>query len=93
MIPTISIVIIESDSSAQNDIAGVLEPFGSQVGILATAADLQGGLQTIQSNTPHVVLLDVKDLDQGVKETSFIVSRWPRPRYLPLPPKRILIGY
>ena len=84
MIPTISIVIIESDSSAQNDIAGVLEPFGSQVGVVATAADLQGGMKSLQASTPQIVLLEAKDVEQGVKETSFIVSRWPETKVFAL---------
>lgn len=78
MIPTLSIVILESDSSARNAIGGVLKSFGGQVGVVATATNLQGGMKSLQTSTPHIVLLEVKDVEQGVKETSFIVSRWPQ---------------
>ncbi|WP_279342290.1 AAA family ATPase [Geotalea sp. SG265] len=84
MMPLISMALIGNDTVARNDITGAIRSFNGQVGILATAADLQGGLRTIQANTPNVVLLEIGDLERGVKETSFIVSRWPETKVFAL---------
>lgn len=84
MMPIISLALIGNDTVARNDIAGTIRSFNGQVGILATASDLQGGIKTLQTSKPNVVLLEVKDLEQGVKETSFIASRWPETKVFAL---------
>jgi pilus assembly protein CpaE len=84
MILPLSMMIFDSDTGTRNDIAGTIRTFNGQVGILAAASDLEGGLRTLQANKPNVVLLEVKDLEQGVKETSFIISRWPETKVFAL---------
>src|SRR5512133_598791 len=76
MMPLISLVLIDSDGKARNDTLSILKSFGNQIDIHA-AADAQEGTKIIQVVKPQIVMLDVKDIEQGVRETSFLVSSFP----------------
>ena len=78
MMPLISLVLIDSEDKARNDAIAILNSFGGHVGILATANDLQEGIKIIQTANPQIVILEVKEIEQGVKEIAFLVSRFPR---------------
>lgn len=74
----ISAILIDSDKKAQDSIEEVLKSFGDGVRLLASASNLQQGINLIRTGPPHIVILDVKEVDQGVKETAFISSRFPQ---------------
>ncbi|HEX2769465.1 MAG TPA: AAA family ATPase [Geobacteraceae bacterium] len=78
MTSKLSIVLLESDNSARNDITAVLNSFDSNVAKLTTAADFQEGIKFIQTDEPHIFFLEVKEVEEGVKETAFLVSRFPQ---------------
>lgn len=78
MKPKISIVLLESDDNARNDITEALKLCNGEVGILATPDDFQEAIQIIQASNPQIVILEVSDIERGVKETSYIVSHFPQ---------------
>jgi len=78
MTSKLSIVLLESDNSAKNDIAAALKTIDTNVGKLSVADNFQEGIRIIQACEPQIVLLEVKEVDQGVKETAFLVSRFPQ---------------
>ena len=69
---------MESDNGAKNDIAAVLKSFDGTVGKITATANFQEGIKFIQPGEAHIVFLEVKDVEQGVKETTFLVSRFPQ---------------
>lgn len=77
MMPLISVVLIDSDAKARNDAMTILKSFGGHIGILAAAADLQEGMKIIQTANPQIVILEVKEIEQGVKETVLLITRFP----------------
>jgi pilus assembly protein CpaE len=78
MKPNVSIVLLESDDSARNDIAGALTLCDCDVGIIATTTDFQEAIRIIQADNPQIVILEVNEVEQGLKETAFIVSHFPQ---------------
>jgi len=78
MASQLSIVLLESDNSAKNDIAAVLKSFADNVGKFTQAPNFQEMIKFIQPGEPHIVFLEVKEIEQGVRETSFLVSRFPQ---------------
>lgn len=74
----ISLILIENNTRARNDMVNILKSCEGGVGILAVAADLQEKINCLQVGTPQIVILDVKEIDRGVKETAFIVSKFPQ---------------
>lgn len=78
MKPKISIVLLESDCNARKDIAGTLKSCDGEVGILATTDDFQEGIKFIRAGNPQIVILEVKEVEQGVRECAFIVSHFPQ---------------
>lgn len=78
MTSKLSIVLLEGDSNARNDIAAALKTIDSNVGKLVAADDFQEGLRHIQACEPQIVFLEVREVEQGVKETAILVSRFPR---------------
>ncbi len=76
MTPELSIILRESDTGAINDIAAVLKTFDGSVGKPAVAADFQEVLALIKNGEPHVIFLEVTDVEQGVIETTSLVSRF-----------------
>lgn len=77
MMPQMSLVLIDSDSRARNDAMTMLKSFGGHAEMLA-AADLQEGIKNIQTSNPQIVILGVKEIEQGVKETAFLVGKFPQ---------------
>lgn len=78
MPPHISLVIIDSDSASRAAMEAMLKPFGETVRLTASIADLAEGLKAIQTTNPMVVIIEVKDIDQGVQDVKTILSRFPR---------------
>src|SRR5512136_1436631 len=78
MPPHISLVIIDSDSSSRAAMEKVLKQFGDTVKVMASVADYDEGVRAIQVTNPMVVILEVKDIDQGVEEVRSLLSRSPR---------------
>lgn len=77
MLPRISLILIESNAKARNDMVKILMSCDENVFILAAAADLQEKVHCLQAGNPQIVILEVKEIEQGVKETAFIVSQFP----------------
>lgn len=74
----LSFLLIESDEHARKAIESILRSFKGGIFTLATAEDSHTGMKIIQSSDPHIVILNVKEVEQGVKETAFMVSRFPQ---------------
>ena len=55
----------------------ILNSLGGQVNILAATADLPLALKSIQGATPQVVILQVREVEQGVREVGHLVSTFP----------------
>jgi pilus assembly protein CpaE len=77
MPPHVSLVIIDSSVSSRNAFAGYLKPFGDSVRLVAAVGDLEEGLKIIQTSNPMVAVLDVPELERGVEEVKFLLSRFP----------------
>ena len=78
MPPRISLVLIESNAKVRNDLVNMLKSCAGDVTILAATADLHEWMNSLQAGNPQIVILEVKDVEQGVKDTAFIVSRYPQ---------------
>ncbi len=78
MPPHISLVIIDSDSASRAAMEEMLKPFGDTVRLMASTEDLAEGIKAIQATNPMVVIIEVKDIDQGVRDVKTILSRFPR---------------
>jgi len=78
MASKLSIVLLESDNSTRNDITAVLNSFADTIGKLNEAPNFQEGVKFFQPGEPQIVFLEVTEIEQGVRETSFLVSRFPR---------------
>ena len=78
MPPHISLVIIDSDSASRASMEEMLKPFGETVRLIASTGDLAEGIKAIQATNPMVVIIEVKDIDQGVRDVKAILSRFPR---------------
>lgn len=77
MMTLISLVLIDSDAKARNEAMAILKSFGDHIEILAATADFQEGMKIIQNAKPQIVILEVKEIEQGVKETALLVSKFP----------------
>ena len=75
---SISLVLIETNAKARDDLVNTLKTCEGNVGIVAAADDLHVGMKSLQAGNPQIVILEVKEVAQGVKETAFIVSRFPQ---------------
>ncbi len=78
MPPHISILIIDSDSSSRAVTETILKPYGDTIKIAGVCSDFNEGARLIQATNPGAVLMEVKELQRGVEEISFILSRFPR---------------
>jgi len=74
----ISTVLIGNDLGGQAGIQEVFRAFGDQLKLLPEASDLERGMQIIQSGSPQIAILDVQEIEQGVREVALLVSRFPR---------------
>lgn len=75
--PQIPLVLIDSDDRARNETGAILNSFGGKVSILAATADLHLALKIIQGDRPQVVILQVKEIEQGVRDVGHLVSTFP----------------
>ena len=75
--PNLSLAIIDSDSHARQEVAGILGTFGNNLEILASA-NFEDGMRRIEESQPQIVILDVREIARGAKETSAIISRSPQ---------------
>lgn len=76
--PPISLILIESNAIARNDMVNILKSCDGNVGILAATADLHECVKFLQTGNPQIIILEIKELEQGVKETAFLVSKFPQ---------------
>lgn len=76
--PNLSLAIIDSDSHARDELAEIIGTFGRKVDILAATANFEEGIRSIQESQPQIVILDVREVGQGAKETSTILARSPK---------------
>ncbi len=88
MMPKLSIILMESDIRAKNDIAAVLKSFDGAIGTLTAAANFQEGITLIQAGEPQIVFLEVTEVEQGVKEIGFLVSRFPQTTVIVTAPEK-----
>lgn len=72
-----AILVKESDRQVMNDIATVVKMLDSTSGKLTTAASFQDVISQMNAAQPAIVILEVADLDQGVKEVAQLVSQFP----------------
>jgi pilus assembly protein CpaE len=75
--PSVSLAIIASDNNDRSELAGIISTLGSNLDILASTPSFEDGLGKIRENPPHIVILDVRDVGQGVKETTALASQFP----------------
>lgn len=69
--------LIDSDAASTAHIKQMLGSMLGDVRLLGSARTLQEGLQNIQACSPHIVLLEVQDLERGARETELLLSRCP----------------
>ncbi len=69
---TLSIIIIEPDTSSRGAINSIVAPYADKITILGSADTLNEGLPLIQSTHPVVVILAVNNLEQGIKDIQSI---------------------
>ena len=74
MKPQITAVLIDSNGNSSKHIQETLRSFEG-VRLLAAASDLQEGIKVIQASAPHIVILEVKDVERGAREIEFLLSR------------------
>jgi pilus assembly protein CpaE len=78
MTSNLSILLLGSDTSTRNDIVAVLKSYGIMVGKVTVAADVQEGIRIAQSGEPHIVFLEVREIEQGVRDIALLVARFPQ---------------
>lgn len=76
MTQQITIVLVDSDSRARNETLAIINSFGGHVCILAAGADLQEVSKVIQTANPQIIMLEVKEIEKGIKEITFLVSKF-----------------
>ncbi|UFS70010.1 AAA family ATPase [Geomonas sp. RF6] len=74
----LSTVVIDSDARSRNLIVESLKTLEGAVRLVAAAGDLQEGLKGVPPAIPHIIIMEVKDLESGAKEIEFILSRSPQ---------------
>jgi len=72
----ITAFLIDSDTSSTAHISTSLMNLGS-VRVAGTANCLQEAMQAIQVSAPDIVILEVKELERGLKEVELLLSRSP----------------
>ncbi len=78
MANTLSIILLESDTRTAGEIVTILKTLGDAIGMIRVAAEIQELVRVIPSGEPHIVLLEVKEIEQGVKDTDFLISQFPQ---------------
>ncbi len=75
MPPHISMVIIDSNRASRDVIASIIKPFADTIKTEASVESFDEGLQAVQRTTANIVLLEVADLDRGVEQIQYLLSR------------------
>ncbi len=78
MKPRIWIVLLESDGAAKHQITSALNSLDAGIGRISAASSFQEGVRFIQPGEPNIVFLEVNDIEQGARETAFLVSQYPQ---------------
>ncbi|HJV65389.1 MAG TPA: response regulator [Geomonas sp.] len=73
----LSVVMIGRHLESEQGLQEFFKSCGDNLHLLGSAEDLEQGLHLIQTGQPQLIILDVDDLDRGVKEASFLVARFP----------------
>lgn len=74
----ISAVLVDSDATSSKQILETFRSLEQEVRLLAAASNLQEGMKIIQASTPHIIILEVKDLERGVRDIELLHSHSPR---------------
>ena len=70
--------MLESDGNARKDITEALGLCDDDVAICATPTNFQEGMEILKTDNPEIVILEVKEVERGVRETAAIVSNFPQ---------------
>jgi pilus assembly protein CpaE len=73
-----SIVIIDQDKLSRDSIISTLKPCSDFVTLLGSVDNFADGASAIQKAAPNVVILGVKDIEQGVQDVQSITHKFPR---------------
>lgn len=74
----LSLAIIETDNKARNDLAAIIGASAGSVGIVTATADFTEALRCIREHQPHIVILEVREVEQGALQTAAILSHSPQ---------------
>lgn len=72
----ISIALIESDTTARHDGTAVLASSGARVSAFSPS-ELLNASRSLQAEPPGIIILEVGEIERGVRETEFLASRFP----------------
>lgn len=78
MATSISTVVVERDSRARSDLAGIIDRFGDRVAVVAATADFDEGMRIIREKHPQIVILEVSEVERGVRELSLVQAGSPQ---------------
>ena len=73
-----SLNIIDSSEVSRNSVRAYLQPYADMIRVSGTADSLESGAGIIHKTLPNLVLLEVNDVQQGVREVSYITNTFPR---------------
>lgn len=73
----LKLVIIDSDNSARAAIEAILRPFPDSISIVGSAGSFADGMRLIERGLPNVVMLEVDDIQNGMREVQSICSKFP----------------
>lgn len=77
MPPHVTVVVIDSDDQSRKTIEAVLRQRSDAVKLLGTAFGLSDGLALIRKTSPMVAIIEVKDIEAGVRNIRDILSEFP----------------
>jgi len=70
--------LIDSDAISASRINEILSSMDGEVRLVGAARNLQEGMAAIQASNPHIVILEVNDLERGAREMELLLSRCPQ---------------
>lgn len=73
----LSILIIDEDRETRQTIENLVEPVSDRVNICSSVSDFSEGMLAIQSLSPLVVILGVRELDTGLWQIRELLGRFP----------------
>lgn len=74
----LSLAIIASDDGARAELKDAVSALGNRVNLVNAGSSLKECFGLIRQSPPHIVLLDVCEVSQGVKEASAITAQLPQ---------------